>query len=77
MIHAFVFIDTDRKEVRRYVTIKPLMVSHEATLAEDQEFSYELIESFRTKPSDEFRVRQPETPPIPPTNGSPAIVKAA
>lgn len=81
MNDAFVAVDPARGTLRRYMGGggATLLCTHEATHPDGGpvSFTVEVVEQFRTKPDEAFRIHQPPYQPSPPTNGSPAAMQVA
>lgn len=80
MNDVLVAVDAQAGSLRRYVTGGgPLLATHEAIHPDGGPVSFtpDVVEAFRVRPAEAFRIEQPPYQPPPPTNGSPAVVQVA
>lgn len=63
--------------IRRYVTGKKPLLTHEATAGVAVTFTPEIVESFMIAPHENFRIHHEQPDPPPPAGGTPVAARVA
>lgn len=74
---VLVSVDAHTGTLRRYITEGGLLMTHEATLEEPCSFGADVVEAFRLKPEERFRIHSATYNPPPPAGGTPVAAKIA